>query len=274
MTRCRGISAGTKAAVHSQRGPSTVDGRVPDRRPALRGRGSRAAQSNCRSRSVASRALLSLRRARLLLARGSGHAYVVFGGDSPATRSPGSQRSAAGGEVVSASRLIDCVWDHLPPRSAWSSLQVHISRLRKTLGSRTIVRFSHGYALTMGSVQVDAAVFSSLAEQGRSLIERSEARRDREGLRQALALWRIVGELGALVLEHPRHEGLCARLMLALYRSGRHADALAVYREHADGIVETLGLQPSPALRALELHILRHDPELARLRVGPAPRLS
>lgn len=73
----------------------------------------------------------------------------------------------------------------------------------------------------------------------------------------------VVGELQALVLEHPKHEGLCAQLMLALYRDGRQSEALTVYRLHANRLVETSGLRPSPPLQALQMRILQHDPSLA-----------
>lgn len=73
----------------------------------------------------------------------------------------------------------------------------------------------------------------------------------------------VVGELEALAIEHPLHEGFCARLMLALYRAGRQADALTVYRLHADRLVESSGLEPTPTLRNLQLRILHHDPSLA-----------
>jgi predicted ATPase/DNA-binding SARP family transcriptional activator len=72
----------------------------------------------------------------------------------------------------------------------------------------------------------------------------------------------LVGELEALVAEHPLRERLRAQQMLALYRSGRHADALAAYRE-ARAALDTEGLEPGPELRALEQAILTHDPSLA-----------
>ena len=56
--------------------------------------------------------------------------------------------------------------------------------------------------------------------------------------------------------------------MLALYRAGRQADALAAYRDAHRALVEGLGIEPSPDLRALEAAILRHEvPEPA-----PPPR--
>jgi DNA-binding SARP family transcriptional activator len=71
-----------------------------------------------------------------------------------------------------------------------------------------------------------------------------------------------VAELESLVGEHPLREQLCRLLMLALYRSGRQADALDAYRRARDVLSGELGLEPSAALRDLERAILRHDPSL------------
>jgi DNA-binding SARP family transcriptional activator/tetratricopeptide (TPR) repeat protein len=70
----------------------------------------------------------------------------------------------------------------------------------------------------------------------------------------------LVGELQTLVGEHPLRERLCRQLMLALYRSGRRAEALAVFRSTRQVLVEELGLEPSPALQELERAILLGDP--------------
>jgi DNA-binding SARP family transcriptional activator len=72
----------------------------------------------------------------------------------------------------------------------------------------------------------------------------------------------LVGEIEALVAEFPLREGLRAQLMTALARSGRHAEALAVYQDARRTLVDELGLEPSPTLRELESAILRHDPSL------------
>jgi DNA-binding SARP family transcriptional activator/DNA-binding beta-propeller fold protein YncE len=71
-----------------------------------------------------------------------------------------------------------------------------------------------------------------------------------------------VPELEALVREHPLRESLRALLMLALYRSGRQADALAAYQDARTALVEELGLEPSERLQQLERSILTHDPAL------------
>jgi DNA-binding SARP family transcriptional activator len=72
----------------------------------------------------------------------------------------------------------------------------------------------------------------------------------------------LVGELEALVSEHPLRERLRGQLMLALYRSGRQAEALDAYREARRVLIDELGIDPSPALQELEKAILRQDPAL------------
>lgn len=79
----------------------------------------------------------------------------------------------------------------------------------------------------------------------------------------------LVGELEQLVHEHPLREQLARQLMLALYRSERQAEALAVYRRTRDALVNTLGIEPAPSLRALEHGILAHDPSLGGHRAAP-----
>jgi DNA-binding SARP family transcriptional activator/ABC-type sugar transport system substrate-binding protein len=71
-----------------------------------------------------------------------------------------------------------------------------------------------------------------------------------------------LGELGVLVREHPLRERLRAQQMLALYRAGRQADALAAYAEARGTLVDDLGIEPSEALQRLQQAILRHDPAL------------
>ena len=72
----------------------------------------------------------------------------------------------------------------------------------------------------------------------------------------------LVGELERLVAEHPLRERPRAQLILALYRAGRQADALAVYQRARRTLVDELGIEPSESLRKLERAILAHDPSL------------
>ena len=72
----------------------------------------------------------------------------------------------------------------------------------------------------------------------------------------------LVGELEALVARNPLRERLRAQLMLALYRAGRQADALAAYREARRALVDELGIEPGRQLQELEQSILRQDGSL------------
>lgn len=72
----------------------------------------------------------------------------------------------------------------------------------------------------------------------------------------------LIPELDHLISEHPFHERFWAQRMLALYRSGRQADALASYQELRALTVEELGFEPTPELRRLESAILSQDPAL------------
>ena len=73
---------------------------------------------------------------------------------------------------------------------------------------------------------------------------------------------RLVPELERMVAEHPLRERVRGQAMLALYRSGRQADALAAYRDGRAHLVDQLGVEPGPALRGLERAILRQDAAL------------
>ncbi|GAA2282194.1 XRE family transcriptional regulator [Streptomyces ruber] len=111
-----------------------------------------------------------------------------------------------------------------------------------------------------------------------------EAERDRlaehrldvleERLETDLALGRhaeVVTELAGVVREHPLRERLRAQQMLALYRSGRQAEALAAYRQARALLVDQLGIEPGPELQSLEQAVLTADPALAPLAPEGAP---
>lgn len=124
------------------------------------------------------------------------------------------------------------------------------------------------------------------AEIARLQEERVAALEDR--IDADLALGRhtvLVGELEALVREHPLRERLQAQLMLALYRSGRQTEALERYRQARGALADELGIEPGRELQDLEQAILAQDPELgarrrpnrsvvASRRVGPLLALA
>ncbi|WP_132155671.1 BTAD domain-containing putative transcriptional regulator [Kribbella antiqua] len=80
----------------------------------------------------------------------------------------------------------------------------------------------------------------------------------------------VTGELEALVSTHPFRERIWELYALALYRSGRQGDALAALRRAREVLVESLGIDPSPALQQLEAQVLAQSPQLA---VRPAARV-
>jgi DNA-binding SARP family transcriptional activator len=196
------------------------------------------------------------------------------------------------GEVVSTDRLIDGLWGESPPKAAVGSLQNLVSELRKVLGPDVLVTRSPGYVFDIDRELVDAHRFERAVHEGRGVREtlalwRGPALADltfepfaqaeigrleelralaREELFDAeLDLGRhaqLVAELEGFVAEHPLRERPRRQLMLALYRSGRQADALEAYRRARETLVQELGIEPSPELQRLEQAILRHDPSV------------
>jgi predicted ATPase/DNA-binding SARP family transcriptional activator len=174
-----------------------------------------------------------------------------------------------------------------------------------------------GYRITVEEDELDAHRFERFAAEGRRLLAAADAAAAASAFDEALGLWRgpvdveglrapdlarleelrlsaeedridaelarsrereLVAELERLVAQEPLRERRRRQLMLALYRSGRQAEALAAYREARRALVEELGLEPSAELRELEAAILRQDPalsvepaELGARRRLPAP---
>lgn len=198
--------------------------------------------------------------------------------------------------VVSTERLIDELWADEPPAQATKTLQVYVSQLRKALGPDRLVTRPPGYLLRVEDGELDLERFEQLTAAARGLPP-DEAR---DTLQQALALWRgplepivahleevhanahedwlhasvesgdsVIPQLEELVARQPLRERPRALLMLALYRAGRQADALELFRRTRDLFVNELGIEPGPELRELEQAMLRQDTDL---RLKPVKR--
>jgi predicted ATPase/DNA-binding SARP family transcriptional activator len=201
----------------------------------------------------------------------------------------------APGAPVPAEELIEAAWPHDRRSAAAGSLRVRLARLRAFLEpdrapgapATVLVREPAGYRLAVEPEAVDALRFCRLAERGACdealalwrgepfgdidgfEAAKAEAQRlhaVRDALRQRRAaelaeagrLEEAVAQLQALAAEDPLREEPVRELMHALYRAGRHAEALDAYRRLARALDE-IGLQPGPAVRELEALVLRHE---------------
>jgi DNA-binding SARP family transcriptional activator len=214
-------------------------------------------------------------------------------------------------DVVAVDRLLEWLWPAGTPRSSISTLQAHVSMLRRTLEPTrapwspptVLMTVPPGYLLRTTTAELDTLHFEELLRAGRLALERRDPERARPPLGEALGLWRgdaladvtlldaaqaeirrleelrlaalvlrieadlalrrhldVVAELMHLIVVYPLHEQFYAQLMLALCRSGRRAEALAVYGRARTVLRREMGLEPGPELRRVESAILT-DPQ-------------
>ncbi|WP_345032314.1 AfsR/SARP family transcriptional regulator [Kutzneria kofuensis] len=206
--------------------------------------------------------------------------------------------------VVPVSRLVADLWEE-PPAGTVGAVQTFVADLRRVLEpsrpprtpSRLLVTDGPGYALL--ATDVDAWEFESLvadripaalalwrgpayaefASEPWAAAERSRLAELRLRAVENLAASRLaagaaaqaVPDLDAHVTEHPWREEGWRLLALALYQSGRQADALAVLRRARAMLADQLGLDPGPRLRRLEADVLAQDPRLDPPGCGRVP---
>jgi DNA-binding SARP family transcriptional activator/class 3 adenylate cyclase len=130
-------------------------------------------------------------------------------------------------------------------------------------------------ALWRGPALADVAASTGIAWPELIGVEEAQLAAVEARIEADLALGRhheLVAELEALVRRHALREHLHGQLMLALYRSGRQADALAAYRAARRTLVSELGIEPSVGLQRLEQAILAQDPALELLAPAAASR--
>jgi DNA-binding SARP family transcriptional activator len=209
------------------------------------------------------------------------------------------------GRIVPVETLIDLLWDEEPPPGARSTLQVYISRLRKSLGRHAAIRHeAGGYVIEPEPGALDLHRFEALTDRARRAASENDPESALSLLREATGLWRgpilcdisartlherdvpqlierflkasderfelelelghhkeIIAELTELTSAYPMHERLRGHLILALYRSGRQAEALAVYRNVAKLLREDLGVDPSEELQLLHQSLVTGEAE-------------
>ncbi|MBN6050901.1 tetratricopeptide repeat protein [Nonomuraea sp. RK-328] len=204
------------------------------------------------------------------------------------------------GGVVGADQLVEVLWPERPPRSAQANLRTYVSSLRTDLGEegRCLRGNGSGYAIDVPEGALDLLVFEGLVGQARyeealslwrgapladlpgsplwdrrldplhevrlraaeELISRRMDRGDHAG---------AVSELRGLLAEHPYREDLWGRLLLALHRGGRKAEALRAYATVRQLLVDELGVEPGAGLRAAYESILADEAPPAAPRQLP-----
>jgi predicted ATPase/DNA-binding SARP family transcriptional activator len=207
---------------------------------------------------------------------------------------------AGRGAPQSPDKLIDQIWGERAPARVHSSFHVHLSKVRKALGD-LLVKRDGGYLLDPERYELDSDLFGELANRasGESASDAAATLRDALALWRGTALadlpasetvdrWRreleearrhaivrridadlaggadreLVGELNRLVSVHPYEEKLAEQLMLALYRSGRQAEAHDAFHRIRGALSDELGLDPGDGLRQLQNRMLAHDTTL------------
>jgi DNA-binding SARP family transcriptional activator len=182
---------------------------------------------------------------QLLVRRGNGYVLEVAAGDFDVTRF--EDGVTAGGQALEAGQ---------PARAA------------DMLGA--------ALALWRGPALADFA-YEPFAQGEIARLEELRLVASEQRVEAELALGRhaqLVAELEALVRDHPFREGLRGKLMLALYRCGRQAEALAAYQDARRVLIEELGIEPGRSLRELEKAVLEQDPRLDVASVSQEPQAA
>jgi DNA-binding SARP family transcriptional activator len=213
---------------------------------------------------------------------------------------------------VSLDGFIDGLWEGDVPRTAGNTVRTYVSRLRRqvnsieSIGDGYVLRLGSA-ALDLGIFEQRLSV-ARAARQHHDDVSSARLLRDAVGLWRGVALAGIPGpyadsrrvpltelrlaateeklaadislgedaaaiaELRPLLAEHPFREGLTELLMLALYKSGRQAEALYVFDGVRRRLGEELGVQPGPALQMMHRRVLRADRRLMDTTDRPVGR--
>lgn len=203
------------------------------------------------------------------------------------------------GRIVGADQLVEVLWPDRPPRSAQANLRTYVSSLRTDLGAEYLRGDGSGYAIDVPDGALDLLAFEELVAQARfadalalwrgapladlpgsPLWDRRLEPLNEVRLRAAEELigQRIesgdhagaITQLRGLLVEHPYREDLWSRLVLALNRAGRKAEALRAYATIRAQLVDELGVEPGADLRRAHESILADEaPPVAPRQLPP-----
>jgi DNA-binding SARP family transcriptional activator/tetratricopeptide (TPR) repeat protein len=212
--------------------------------------------------------------------------------------------------AVSVDELIDRVWANRAPHRPRETLHTYLARLRRALPDTTITRHGNSYQLTADEDGIDLHRFRRLVSTAHASLEDEQARTlltealglwrgepfaglDTPWLHSVRATAQkqqiaatldhtdlglrlgyhttMLATLAAQAEQYPLDERLAGQLMLALYRSGRQADALTHYQHTRQLLTDELGVNPSTTLQQLHQQILTTDPQLASPQRRSAP---
>jgi DNA-binding SARP family transcriptional activator len=191
-------------------------------------------------------------------------------------------------QVVPISELVEWLWEDEPPSDAWESAKAYVRRLRRTLdAAELIAALPDGFRLTVSDTAVDLLRFRRLVRAAETVRGTEQLARLDEALalwgdeplaslapstakaravqtlveeygqaveKRADAYLRLgrhaelVADLHAMAARHPERERVWSQLMVALYRSGKRADALAAYRRARAYLADEFGITPGAEL--------------------------
>jgi DNA-binding SARP family transcriptional activator len=212
--------------------------------------------------------------------------------------------------VVPRDEIVDAVWGDEPPTSAAGNVYVYVNALRQVLGPGLLVSDRAGYVLRIAPGHLDVAEFEERLRTARRLSGPEQvdqldaalalwrgtplagvpgpyaaAQRNRlvelrlgaveDHAEALLALGSsndVVAELSALAAQYPLRERLRGLLMRALHRTGRQAEALAVYADGRRMLVEELGIEPGAELQRVHREVLVEHEVAPDRTAGPVPR--
>jgi DNA-binding SARP family transcriptional activator len=210
------------------------------------------------------------------------------------------------GRAISRNHLIEGLWGDDPPLHPEVSLRSCVYGARKSLPAPGRVRSTgSGYLIEVRPGELDLTEFRDLSGQGRQALDQGNAHAAAALLAQALALWReppvadlpadrdtgrlldqrtdvqealidaqlaigrhrlVLADVRSAVAENPLREHAWAQLMIALYRCGARAEALAAFGRLRMMLVAEHGLEPGPELQELHRKVLADDPALVVAR--------